>query len=236
MESLLKNGISGKSYWFDQDAVRVPNLEASKKRAMRGTSPKHKYLINNPYPNGLKHSSMIKKREFLGYENMEEKIANGKTYLNSLGSNKRCVWSLESTFSEVFNKLPLYIRDLINQELLSDKTTTWKMPTSCNKASHFATFPLSLVEPMILSGCPKYICKVCGMPREKTDGKEWTDCGCGGGFRSGIVCDIFLGIGTTIKKAHELGRNHIGLEISEAYYKLSKQYTSSTRYKKITDF
>ncbi|MBA7467156.1 hypothetical protein ES707_02352 [subsurface metagenome] len=45
--------------------------------------------------------------------------------------------------------------------------TVWKIPTKANPEAHFATFPPNLVKPMILSGCPKFICKMCGKPRER---------------------------------------------------------------------
>jgi len=35
------------------------------------------------------------------------------------------------------------------------------------RGEHFATFPEKLIEPMILAGCPKEICKKCGKARER---------------------------------------------------------------------
>lgn len=48
-----------------------------------------------------------------------------------------------------------------------NKRTTWTIPTQAFSEAHFATFPEKLVEPMIKSGCPRYICKKCGQPRKK---------------------------------------------------------------------
>lgn len=48
-----------------------------------------------------------------------------------------------------------------------NKRTVWKISTKANPEAHFATFPSALVKPMILSGCPKFICKECGKPRER---------------------------------------------------------------------
>jgi site-specific DNA-methyltransferase (adenine-specific) len=81
-------------YFFDQDAVRVPNLDISKRRAMRGTSGSHKYLKHNPSPNGVDGQCMIKEREYIGYKDMDKKISDGKTYLNPKGRNRRCVWEI----------------------------------------------------------------------------------------------------------------------------------------------
>jgi len=42
-----------------------------------------------------------------------------------------------------------------------------KIPTHPYKGSHFATFPPSLIEPLIKAACPAEICPVCGMARER---------------------------------------------------------------------
>ncbi len=48
-----------------------------------------------------------------------------------------------------------------------NKRCVWTIPTEPRSEAHFATFPQKLVEPMILSGCPRYICTKCGKAREK---------------------------------------------------------------------
>lgn len=48
-----------------------------------------------------------------------------------------------------------------------NKRTVWTIPTQAFPEAHFATFPEKLVEPMIRSGCPEFICTKCGKPREK---------------------------------------------------------------------
>ncbi|KKK97356.1 hypothetical protein LCGC14_2653590, partial [marine sediment metagenome] len=45
--------------------------------------------------------------------------------------------------------------------------TVWEIPTQNFSEAHFATFPEKLVEPMILSGCPKDVCTKCGQGRSK---------------------------------------------------------------------
>ncbi len=41
----------------------------------------------------------------------------------------------------------------------------WTIPTQPFPEAHFATFPEKLIEPMILAGCPEWICKRCGKAR-----------------------------------------------------------------------
>jgi hypothetical protein len=62
-----------------------------------------------------------------------------------------------------------------------------------------------------------------GYFREFTFGRRetagWTDCGCGGGFTRGVVLDPFMGTGTTLRTAVELGRSAIGVDLDSRYAK-----------------
>lgn len=58
-------------------------------------------------------------------------------------------------------------RDMRPNPLGRNKRCVWRIPTEPYSEAHFATFPQALVIPMIQSGCPEYICKECGLPREK---------------------------------------------------------------------
>lgn len=60
---------------------------------------------------------------------------------------------------------------------------------------HFAIFPQALVEIPIKFGCPK----------------------------GGIVCDIFMGSGTTALVAKKLGRNYVGIELNEKYIEIAEK-------------
>lgn len=48
--------------------------------------------------------------------------------------------------------------------------------------------------------------------RKRTTG--WTKCKCATPFRSGIVLDPFVGTGTTLRVAHTIGRNAIGVDLA----------------------
>ena len=43
----------------------------------------------------------------------------------------------------------------------------WEISTEPFYDAHFAVFPTKLIEPMMKAGCPQWICKKCGKPREK---------------------------------------------------------------------
>jgi DNA modification methylase len=44
--------------------------------------------------------------------------------------------------------------------------SVWSINTKGFKGAHYATFPTDLIEPMILAGCPEFVCNKCGIPRE----------------------------------------------------------------------
>ena len=48
-----------------------------------------------------------------------------------------------------------------------NKRCVWKIPTKSFKEAHFATFPETLIEPIIKAGCPEFVCKKCGKARVK---------------------------------------------------------------------
>jgi site-specific DNA-methyltransferase (adenine-specific) len=53
-----------------------------------------------------------------------------------------------------------------------NRRCVWDIPTKPFSGAHFAVFPETLVEPMVKSGCPEFICKKCGKAREKIEKRE----------------------------------------------------------------
>jgi DNA modification methylase len=70
-----------------------------------------------------------------------------------------------------------------------NRRDVWTIPTASSSEAHFATFPEALITPMILAGCPV----------------------------DGVVCDFFMGSGTTADTARRLGRHFSGCELNPAY-------------------
>ena len=233
----------------------------------------------------------------------------------------------------------------LDKERGRTKRTVWKIPTQPFSEAHFAVFPESLIETPIKAGCPEFICKKCGVAREKilepsneyqdklvknprkeidtkrfgsylrkvrkskglnitdlarffpsesgglTGGisnvenghylptkemylrlksilqlddtydfilelekipgkyqwggnkiigqnksgvsvtadynfKKYTDCKCKAGWNRGIVLDPFMGSGTTALVARKLGRDYLGIELSENYIKIANKRLS----------
>ena len=80
------------------------------------------------------------------------------------------------------------------------KRSVWRINTNGFSASgeHIAPFPEVLVKDCIEVSCPK----------------------------NGVILDPFLGSGTTAVVARQLGRNYIGIELSEKYIKIAERRLS----------
>jgi DNA modification methylase len=74
----------------------------------------------------------------------------------------------------------------------------WTMATGNCAEEHYAAFPEELPRKCILAGCPE----------------------------GGIVLDPFVGSGTTVKVAQDLGRRGIGLELGKQYIPMARRRTS----------
>lgn len=75
-----------------------------------------------------------------------------------------------------------------------NRRTVWSIPLSKFPAAHFAVFPKSLVELCIKAGSPV----------------------------GGVVLDPFVGSGTTLVAAQQLGRRYVGIDCSPAYCKMTE--------------
>lgn len=78
---------------------------------------------------------------------------------------------------------------------LRNKRSVWTVSTQAMSVAHFATFPMALIEPCILAGCPE----------------------------GGIVFDPFMGAGTTAVVAMMHRRNYLGAELNEKYIKIAQK-------------
>ena len=76
-----------------------------------------------------------------------------------------------------------------------NKRDVWTVNTGNFPDSHFATFPMELIEPMMLAGCPT----------------------------GGIVLDPFMGAGTTALAAIKHNRQYLGIELHPDYIALANE-------------
>jgi DNA modification methylase len=59
--------------------------------------------------------------------------------------------------------------NLVNIQAIEkrNKRSVWTVTTKPFKGAHFATFPMDLIEPCVLAGCPEKICFSCSKPYER---------------------------------------------------------------------
>jgi len=108
-----------------------------------------------------------------------------------------------------------------------NKRSVWTIPTASFKGAHFAVFPKKLVEPMVKAGTSeKGCCVKCGSPWTRVTGRtDWKpSCNCNTPETvPAIVLDPFVGSGTTCVVAKLLGRDYIGIDVSEKYCKMAEE-------------
>jgi site-specific DNA-methyltransferase (adenine-specific) len=153
------------------------------------------------------------------------------------GRYKRTTWDVRDSFMNVFSKLSPQLQNAIKKEIVERKEkdgdvgSIWETNTSRSNDSHFAVYPKNLIKTPILAGTPKYICNKCNKPMNTKKGHK-----CNKGFKSGIVLDIFAGLGTTLIEALELGRDCIGFEVSKEYYNIAKKKLKEKRFQRLDKF
>jgi DNA modification methylase len=76
-----------------------------------------------------------------------------------------------------------------------NKRSVWTVTTKPFKGAHFATFPMDLIEPCVLAGCPV----------------------------GGTVLDPFGGSGTTAEVANAHNRDAVLIELNEEYIEIAKE-------------
>jgi DNA modification methylase len=121
----------------------------------------------------------------------------------------------------------------------------WRIPTACFRGGHDAVFPGALVERPLNATCPERVCTACGAAWKRPtrirtvrtergmEGRrevgELVRCGCDAEALRGVVCDPFMGSGTTALVAERLGRDWLGVELNPVYRKLAQRRIGDAR-------
>jgi DNA modification methylase len=166
-------------YFYDADAIAEPVKMDTVPRYERGRSTTHKWADGGPG---------------------DQTIAKSFDHMKVSGRGGRNAFRGQGHFRDgengPANRDGRDMKD-VGAGPTRNKRSVWTIPTKPFKGAHFATFPLALVRPCILAGCPQ----------------------------GGTVLDPFGGSGTTGAVAEEEGRNSILVELNPAYVALAERRT-----------
>lgn len=205
-------------YYYDQDAIKEPCIEPNSERPRMGQGQNTQYnqkrsnykqpnspqSIKSTHGQGFTRRAKGNAKTFRGggkytrgqsFDNSHvvERDSHGNEPNQHFVRNKRSSWEIPDELINLF--LEWYAQQ---QPEIKD---VWKIATQPFPEAHFATFPVGLVEPCILTGS-----KV-----------------------GDIVLDNFAGSGTVAVVCEQLHRRWIGIELSEQYCEIAVRRIEQAR-------
>jgi len=209
--------VKQQKYFYDLDAIREPHT--TKENRPMGIIRSRTFGYDGKYEgNKLMEDFERKKRknDDTGFCVNGAGIRNhsGNSLNNPLGKNPGDF--IKITIDSLREKeLKLELIDMIGQWQKMhpedwNSSDVFETTTQAYSKAHFATFPVALIMKPILAGCPKIVCKACGLPKEY-------NCNCNAEFRQGIVLDPFAGSGTVGEYCNENYRDAVLIELNEEY-------------------
>lgn len=204
-------------YYYDQDAIRIPQIESNDARPRMGQGPNTQY--NQKRKSWHDHKDDLQVGNRIGQK--EDHPA---------GKNKRDVWTVPlAPYPEAhFATFP---PNLIEPCILAG-CPEW-ICKKCGKARERVVERESFCD--VERGSVPSSHRALGQPQQagvscKSKTTGWTDCGCGEGFEPGVVLDPFMGSGTTAMVAYENRRNYVGCELNPEYIKLNRADKAKENY------
>lgn len=174
-------------YHFDHEAIQEPIAELSIAR-LAGNADGKFALSNLEHTNDSPYAS----QHDMSRKGRDRTVGNRNGLGASTLDHKNVQYDGQTPHSFHLSRLdgtPDEIYEMRN------KRDVWNVTTKSFKDAHFATFPESLVYPMMLAGVPE----------------------------GGLVYDPFFGAGTVGVVAHKLGRNWIGSELNPDYVAIAER-------------
>ena len=171
--------VKRKKYWFDLDAVRVKvNYPEDVERRIRQDRLEGINPFAKDNKEGIEWRRDVKNPNKF---NIRERVKRGGKPVAFMASPqettkilKEDAESFGSSRARNYRK-PIDKPDMVKPDIFhlhdnynpkgKNPGDVWKIATQPFPEAHFATFPEKLITPMILSSCPKEICKKCGKAR-----------------------------------------------------------------------
>jgi len=132
---------------------------------------------------------------------------NKKYYYDHEAIKEDCIGKDERQWADTYDKVGSAVQGDTNAGIKRtkryskdgtfkrNKRSVWTVTTKPFKGAHFATFPMDLIEPCVLAGCPV----------------------------GGAVLDPFGGSGTTAQVANAHNRDAVLIELNEEYIEIAKK-------------
>ena len=212
--------VKKKKYYYDLDAIREPHKEVSIQRV------KKPFFPNKDHPTVKNEGDMSR-------------------FLNPAGKNPADVWSINpEPFSEAhFATFPT---GLVRKPLLA--TCPKEVCKECGKPRERILEPSPEYKKILESQRGTEYYKIAARKEAIRSGnafgkrasrmnsnyetKGFSDCGCGKGFRAGVVLDPFVGSGTTLLEAQNQGKSGIGIELNPEYIPLINLRLNGDKFQK----
>ena len=115
----------------------------------------------------------------------------------------------------------------------------WMIATGGYRSTHHAIFPMALAERMIAAGCPEARCVRCRLPWKRrliralggtaTRAALAPTCTCRAPSEPGLMCDPFMGSGTSAVAADKLARDWLGIELSPDFAAAARERIAKAR-------
>jgi len=107
-------------------------------------------------------------------ESVKDRCTKAHEYIFLLSKNVKYYFDNEAIKEDVKSAekksadLKLFL-DEVEEKVYNkkNKRSIWTVTTKPFKGAHFATFPMDLIEPCVLAGCPEKICVDCGKPYKR---------------------------------------------------------------------
>lgn len=130
-------------------------------------------------------------------------------------------------------------RGQVGHPLGKNPGDVWTITPGGYRSAHHAIYPLALAQRMIAAGCPEARCTRCRLPWKRTlirglghvaaRAALAPTCDCTAEREPGIVCDPFIGSGTTAVAAEKLGRDWLGIELNPDFASAARQRITASR-------
>jgi hypothetical protein len=104
-------------------------------------------------------------------EAVKEKCDSGPSDMRKMLEGKERIGGKHKVLDDRLSKASMYTnigqKRSVGDPSGRNRRSVWSIPTQPMPEAHFATYPEKLVEPCVLAGCPREVCRVCGKPRER---------------------------------------------------------------------